>query len=413
MPERLTQPLVVGLKKTGKQYYVRHDDRSGFSVRVSATGRKTYTLRYRHPGAKSEKDHDIGLTNEISCESALKKARAMRAEFDKAKESPTTEGAPQELFSVFERHLQRLCIGKYRVEYIPHTDPGRRTREWPHHLQSSHRAFIRAYEHFGKDFDARKMTSLLLEEYHIKRSEVALVGANQDIRLMSPVFTHLVKHGLMTDNPCRYVTKNQENPDKRAVPLDLLDEFIEYLDEYANIVAASAVKFALYTGLRKMRAVTLSLIDNGANNYIDLKERKAFMRDHKMFYLTKQPEVIYLPDLAVECIPKRSDKHIKKNPYAFYTRDGTHIVEKTYDNAFNYAKKKLNLPPDLAKKITPYCTRHTFAAIVKMRGNVDNHTLSKLLSHKDTQMVEKHYLKLDTQLSEERGRILNDIFSKK
>lgn len=413
MPERLTQPFVAGLKKTGKQYYVRHDDRSGFSVRVSATGRKTYTLRYRHPGAKSEKDHDIGLTSEISCESALKKARAMRAEFERAKESPTTADAPHPIFGVLETHLQKLCISKYKVEYIPHSDPGRRLREWPHHLQAKHRAFERVYAHFTQDFDARKMTSLLLEDYHAKRSTVALVGANQDIRLMSPAFAYLVKHRIIADNPCKYVQKNTEAPDKRAIPLDRVDEFIEYLDEYANIVAASAVKFALYTGLRKMRAVTLSLIDSGANNYIDLKERKAMMRDHKMYYLTKQPEAIYLPDIAMECIPKRSEKHIKQNPYAFYTRDGTHIVEKTYDNAFNYAKKKLNLPPDLAKKITPYCTRHTFAAIVKMRGNVDNHTLAKLMSHKDTQMVEKHYLKLDVQMSEEKRRILNDIFSKK
>ena len=86
MTEKLTQTLVERLKKTGKQYYVRSSDRTGFAVRVSPAGRKTYTLRYRHPGAKGEKDHDIALTSEMSCDAAMRKAREMRVEFDKAKE---------------------------------------------------------------------------------------------------------------------------------------------------------------------------------------------------------------------------------------------------------------------------------------------------------------------------------------
>lgn len=410
MTEKLTQPLVERLKKTGKQYYVRSSDRTGFAVRVSPAGRKTYTLRYRHPGAKGERDHDIALTSEMSCDAAMRKAREMRVEFDRAKEKVSTDDAPQTLFSVFEKHLQKQCQSKYKVEYIPHTEPHRRTREWPHHLQAKHRAYLRAYEYFGRDFDARKMTSLLLEEYHSKRSQVALVGANQDILLMSPAFAYLVKHKIIADNPSKYVERNDEDPDKRHIPLDRLDEFIGYLDEYANIVAASAVKFCIYTGIRKMRALELKLIDEGDNNFIDIANRVANMRDHKSYRTTKQPERIYLSNLAAETIPKRSDAHVKKNPHAFYTRDGTHISEKTFDNAFNYAKKKLKLPAALAKKITPYCTRHTFAAVTKSRTKVDNMTLAKLMSHSDTQMVEKHYLKLEEEMEQEKRRVIGLAF---
>jgi integrase len=137
------------------------------------------------------------------------------------------------------------------------------------------------------------------------------------------------------------------------------------------------------------------------------------MRDHKSYPSTKQPEFIYLSKLAMDSIPSRSKKHIDNNPYAFYTRDKTHICEKTFDNAFNYAKKKLNLPPALAQKITPYCARHTFAALAKVRGKVDMHTLSKMMSHADTQMVERHYLQIEQQFDEEKRRAVDEIFSPK
>lgn len=72
MKKKLSARTVNALETTGKRYRVWDSEVSGFHVRVSPGGKKTYILTYRHKGVVTE--YSIGLSGNITADVAREQA---------------------------------------------------------------------------------------------------------------------------------------------------------------------------------------------------------------------------------------------------------------------------------------------------------------------------------------------------
>jgi integrase len=390
---KLTQDVVKKLKPTGKQYYVRDESMTGFYVRVSRAGTKTFTLRARVNGKK--KDIDLGKPGEISVSEARKQAERQRVGLMDGKNFVRNDklSGHLSLADTLESHLREECSKRYECPY--HVDFSQRT-SWPKTLREKHYAFKRVREFFGDDFDVRHLTYQAVNEYHIWRSTVAKTAANRELSYLSPVLTDLVRRSVITDNPCKLIKKNAEKRTRIAIPETQIGLFLEAVDALDHEVAQKAIRFGLYSGMRPGSFLSLQRLDNGSNNYVNFDEGYAYLRTHKTDWAREEDVIVPLHEAALENIERpASRKDAFRNPWCFPSREaGKAMTRHTYGKYVNKVLEFTPLTEGERGAITPYSLRHTFAQTMVDTG-VPIEDVSFMLSHASTQMVKKRYAKLE------------------
>ncbi|WP_294621435.1 integrase family protein [uncultured Roseovarius sp.] len=389
---KLTQDAVKKLKPTGKQYYVRDESMTGFYVRVSRAGTKTFTLRARVDGKK--KDIDLGKVGEISVSEARKKAERQRVGLMDRKNFTRQEelSGHLPLADALESYLREECSKRYECPY--HVEASQRT-SWPKTLREKHYAYKRIREFFGDDFDVRHLTYQAVNEYHIWRSTSAKTAANRELSYLSHVLTDLVRRSVIPDNPCKLVKKNAEKRTRIAIPESQVGLFLEAVDALGHDVAQRAIKFGLYSGMRPGSFLSLQHFDNGSNNYVNFDEGYAYLRTHKTDWL-RDDVIVPLHEAALDNIKRPATrKEAFRNPWCFPSRNAGKAM--TRDTYGKYVKQVLDFTPltnDERGSITPYSLRHTFAQTMVDTG-VPIEDVSFMLSHASTQMVKSRYAKLE------------------
>lgn len=411
MAELITQKLVDSLENIGKQYYKTDTRIPGFVVRVSTSGKRTFALKMKIAGKL--KEFSLANCDDVSVADAREMAQAKRNELlteKSEKKKKSDNKSLRTLKDMFEDHLENQVNKKYDTFWFDFDDQKTRNRFWPKHLAEKNRCYQRVYKYFGEDYKVEDLSVLQLEKFHKFRSSTGKVGANRDIYYISIALESEIRYGTIKTNYAKYVELNAEKNKKLGLPIDRLKEFFQHLDTYHNGVASSAVKFAIFTGLRHSEIVSLQKRDRHENNYFDIPNKTIYLRDHKTADKTDE-NVVAVNDFAISVLPKyKVNTSREVNIHVFASGFMFSIATKTMSKAFNHAKKRMNLTTEENKKITPYSTRHTFASLM-LKKKVSFEDVAQMLGHKDTTMLKRRYATLDEEFRDNLRNKTQDVFS--
>ena len=174
-----------------------------------------------------------------------------------------------------------------------------------------------------------------------------------------------------------------------------LSTLLQVLKDWRNQIAALAVKFALFTGLRLDEIIGLEWRD------VDLENKFVFLSDPKgePVKLPISEEATQILEKALELTP------ILGCRYVFPNKDGNRRV------SFGKIWSRIRETGGLPSTFRFHGLRHTYASYLASSGEVDIYTLQKLLNHQTPEMTQRYAHLLDETLR--RGaNIADKVFGK-
>src|SRR5450631_2213975 len=122
--KNLTPTKISGLKPApeGHRYQVMDTEVSGFGVRVTDTGHRTFILRTRYPGSSSPSRREIGACGLMTLADAREKARKWRS-LVKQGIDPAAEGEKQRREAI---RKQAITFGAVAEDFIRQKLPSER-----------------------------------------------------------------------------------------------------------------------------------------------------------------------------------------------------------------------------------------------------------------------------------------------
>lgn len=385
MIKTLTLETVKNAAATGKQYYITDAKLSGFALRVSRAGARTYVVRHRGGGVP--KDHTIGSPDNLSPTEARELAMALKLELNQKETEQLNPDEPKKLglYMASSLFLAEKCSKDYEVKWV-HKNDGPR-KNLPKHIVEMERGIYAFTEYMRKDIDIEKIKRRDIYLFHISVGRLTKPQANRFLSYLSSFFSYFVDTGDIEFNPCQNIKKFKEEPNKQGVPEEKYRDFIELLKQEEDTPAAEAVIFSMLTGVRTSTTLSLCWQNNGKNNYVDLDNSRLIIRHHKN-KKNKAPYVVPILDVASAHLSSMTKQ--TGNNYVFSSRKGSHITKKRYTNTFYSALKKLDINEDLKELITPYCTRHSFSSYLANKG-MSFEDIAQLLTHSTTRMLKERY----------------------
>ena len=222
----------------GNRVY-RDDDVTGFGLRVTAAGARSFVLDYSVKGR--ERRYTIGRHPDYSVTAARdvasKLKRKIRGEgYDPLAEIQAAREAP---------NMADLAA-RYIEEHLPEKRP------------SSQRDDLAAIEQdilpeLGRTKKVAEVTATDVKKLHRKISEHAPYKANRVVALLSKMFNLAITWEMRSEqsgNPCKRLKRNQEVRRKRYLKPDELARLMISLDAHPDAQAANIVRMLLLTGAR-------------------------------------------------------------------------------------------------------------------------------------------------------------------
>jgi len=180
---------------------------------------------------------------------------------------------------------------------------------------------------------------------------------------------------------------------------DQLEKLLGVLNNTkVNLQAASIMKMALFTGMRRGELFKLKWDD------IDFERGFIHIRDPK----GGVDQTIPLNDSAREIL---STVQKTDSPFVFPGREGKQKTD--IKRAVNKIKKEAELPNDFRPL---HGLRHVYASMLASSGKVDMYTLQKLLTHKKPEMTQRYAHLRDDVLknaSNLAGELIKEVINKK
>ena len=308
---RITRKAVDSLTAREREYMVWDSDIKGFGVRVHASGRKVYVVKYRHGGRVIKKT--IGPHDAIPPAAARRRAaeiitaaRTGRDLAGRVLPLPTSDGP-----TVHD------LAGRFLEEHVP----GHCKRSTAHSYELAIRRHV--LPRLGSRRVA-EVTRADVASLH-GRMHATPFGANRTLRILSAMFSAAELWGLRPQgsNPCRYVKRFRERKRERF----LSDAEYRRLGtalrkaESTGAVAApavAAIRLLMLTGCR------LSEIMDLRWDHVVLEARELRLPDSKT-----GAKVVHLGESAVAVL--RGIARKEGNPWVIAgRRPGTRIASLHY-----------------------------------------------------------------------------------
>ena len=242
MAERITDKLVKGLVQPAKGNAIIYDDKmSGFGIRVTAKGAKSFILNYRNNEGR-ERRYTIGThgPNEWSVEAARKRAGELKKKISLGEDPLAERVAVRKAPTIAD------LADRYIEDHLPRKRPS---------SQRDDRAMIAKI--IRPKLGSRKVAAV--SHADIDKLHRDLKGtpyrANRVLALISKMFSLAVRWGWRADNPCRGVERNHEEKRTRYLTAEEIGRLTKALDEYPDRRPADAVRLCLLTGCRISEAL--------------------------------------------------------------------------------------------------------------------------------------------------------------
>jgi integrase len=237
MPKPLTDAAIARLPAPAKGSKVTYATGvpKGFGVCVTKTGAKSFVLNYYTKGGR-ERRLSIGAFPTWKLAAARKEASRLRGEIDRG-------GDPLgDLQQSRAAPTVRDLVERFRENHLPR----KRTS-----TQCGYRSQLD--RHIMPALGALKVAEVSfadISRLHASISRRAPTAANRTIALVSRIFTLAMRWGMRTDNPCRGVERNPDNPQERYLMGSELVRLATALAEFPDETAANAIRLLLLTGAR-------------------------------------------------------------------------------------------------------------------------------------------------------------------
>lgn len=264
---KITKRVVDAADVTGKRYEVWDSEISGFGLRVEASGRKTYIVRYRANGGGRDAPRRlvvIGRHGTITPDQARMEAKAILAKAMNARHTGSLDPAA-ELKEKRKGETIKELIDIYELEGMGHMKD--RTRKFTiarirHHVEPllgrKKVAELTSVdvERFIRDVTAGK-TARDIKTGHRGRAIVkgGLGAAAKASRDLSALMTFAKRRKMIAENPCDSVEKPRDNARHRHLTLNEVKQLGDALTalkaEGMNAKAINITRLWALTGCRR------------------------------------------------------------------------------------------------------------------------------------------------------------------
>jgi len=375
---RLTKRIIDTLEVTGTDHIIWDNQLSGFGIRISPKGRKTFVVQYRHHG-KSKKVR-LGKYGLVTVDQARKEAQTILGALASGK-NPSI---------AVQRHIKSPTLNKvakrFLDEYVAvRLKPG---------TQANYRQVLKCYvlPVLGKrkiiDIHRTDIAALHLSLKHVPNQ------ANRCVLVLSKIFNLCEEWGLreQSQNPCKHVQRYKENKRHRFLSKSELSHLWQILDKVAlentaSIYAVNAYKLLILTGCRLSEIQTLkwSYIRGCHVEFPDSKTgyKRLPLNDAAMTILNQTPR---LPD----------------NDYVICgEKVGSHVVN--LQKPWRRIRKQAGLDD-----VRIHDLRHTFASHAVM-GGTPLALVSRLLGHSKITTTMRYAHLADAELAKASNGIGNQL----
>jgi integrase len=349
----------------------------GLRVIVSKTGRKFFDFRYRFN--KRKRVLRVGEFPSVS----LKDARQRVHEYK--------NGLSRGIDPLIERGnlVSAISFAEFAdKEFMPYAKANKRS--WKTDLGKLKNDLIPLW---GKLPLSAISTRDVQGLYSRVRTENSPTYANRYLALIGRMFTLAIQWGHLPDgkNPTRGIKKYRENGAReRFLARDEIDRLLAALDARPERATANAIKFLLFTGMRRGEAIGLKWEN------VDLEKATVFLPKTK----SGKTRTVMLNVLAKSVLEEMAALRTKGHPYVFPGKTSkTHLAEprKTFENVKSAAGLDNLHLHDL---------RHTFASLAINQG-ASLYEVQKLLGHASSQMTQRY-----AHLADESLRAVTDDVAK-
>jgi integrase len=250
MAQHLTDAVVRRLPAPAKGNKVSYDAAvTGFGIRITAGGARSYVLRYRVRGSMRERTYTIGDAAHWGCTAARTEAKRLKLVIDQG-------GDPQgDLQDERTAPTMLDLTQRFEVEHLPRLRPMSRTY-YPQVLKD------RVLPFFGAKTKVADVTYGDIDRFHRAiTAEGSPYAANRYLSVLSKMFSLAVRWGMCERNPCKGVERNYEAKRRRYLSGDELARLTTALAEHDDQQAANIVRLLLLTGARRGEVFALRWAD--------------------------------------------------------------------------------------------------------------------------------------------------------
>jgi integrase len=248
--QRLSKTMVEGLPAPAAGQAVYWDaDLTGFGLRISDRGTRTYFVQRRSPDGRQIKA-TIGRHGVWRAEKARARAkvllgqiaagvdpaadrRAIRAVEKERRSAPTAA-------ALLERYMAEHAERKKRVSSV-----------------QSDRSLIN--RHILPELGRRKVADITqpdVEQLHRQITVTAPIAANRAVALLSKAMSLAIRWDWRSDNPCRGIERNPEERRERYLTPSELGRLCDALNRRHDRPEAACIAFLMLTGARRGETLT-------------------------------------------------------------------------------------------------------------------------------------------------------------
>lgn len=343
--------------------------------------------KYRFIVSIGGRDDRRRFCKTVTHKGGKKELQAMYDAFEaECKETPDTDITVRQLLDAYIEHMKTM---------------GRKA--------DTIRGYKTCVERLYKPTDktlARKCTTAQLEK---KIAEMVANGLSaktikNTIGLLSAAYTHSIKIGQLSDNPCdRLTLPNGEPREIRILYLDEIPKFLEAISE-CDLNERTAYMLALFLGLRRSEILGLKESDvDIVNGFIYVHETRHRVDGEDITQDTKtkrSTRILALPDILLVNIARLLEMHrqfrYRHSDYLIQNEAGDPLGGQALSSRLDRLEKEKGLP-----HVTLHGLRHTYASLLHSQG-VDMANISAELGHSNlatTMNVYTHILKSPSQSS--------------
>jgi hypothetical protein len=245
MPTRhLTDATVKRLPLPATGSIIIADDKvSGFGVRLTANGARSYVLRYRVRGTGRDRTYTVGDARHWRVTEARAEAKRLKQIVDQGEDPFGDLQAERKAPTVIE-----LCE-RFALEHYPKVRENTAddyARIIKHHITP----------HFGQHTKVADVKYSDIDALHRKLTKAGHpYSANRAVAMMSKMFSLAIRWQMRTDNPCKGVERNIEARRVRYTSGDELARLTPALAAHADQQASDIVRLLMLTGCRKRRGI--------------------------------------------------------------------------------------------------------------------------------------------------------------
>jgi integrase len=372
MSQHLTDAIVRRLPVPAKGNKVHYDDEvSGFGIRITAGGARSYVLRYRVRGSMRERTYTIG-------DAAHWRATAARTEAKRLKLVIDQGGDPQgELQDERAAPTMLDLTQRFEAEHLPRLRPLSRSF-YPTVLRD------RVLPFFGAKTKVADVTYGDIDRFHRAITvEGSPYAANRYTGLVSKMFNLAARWEMCERNPCQGVERNYEAKRRRYLTGDELARLTTALVEHDDQQAANIIRMLLLTGARRgeVFAMRWADVELGTGVWTKLASTVKQQTDH----------IVPLSAPARQLLAKIRAVQRPLGEYVFpgrYGRGHRETINKNWTRLCKAAS---------IDNLRIHDLRHSYASHLASAG-VSLHTIGALLGHASPSTTHRYAHLLDDPL---------------